>query len=186
MGEPTCCQQGEISMNARGTTTRLVLAVTGVLLFGPGRCVAQQNVSWNVAGPAPWSDALNWDVQLLPEASFLDSAVIGNGGTAEVDETVPDVIGMSLNNGTVNIGQGGSLRTEEATTIGEDGTLRLSGNGSFRAGSLSNAGLLHLAGNNIGLDVDDGFTNQATGALSLGITSGGSPVVDVGGTAQFG
>ncbi len=118
--------------------------------------------------------------------TFMDTALVDNGGTALVMETVPDVTGLDVENGTVEIQDGGSLGVVEAAGIGESGTLQLSGNGTFSAGSLANAGILNLAGTGVAPSVSGDYSQTATGAIAVSIQDGAHPVLNVDGNADLG
>ena len=140
------------------------------------------NVNWDVAGPADWSEDANWDPPVAPEIDFDDSAVIANGGTAQVTSAVSDVIGLNLSNGVVEISAGGSLTVLEGASIGRNGTLRLSGDGKFDAESLGGSGTVELIGSSAGLTVEGDYS---VGSLQFGISSSGSAEISVGGAATL-
>ncbi len=133
-------------------------AVAGILIFVTSEVVAQNDFDtrWNVS-EGLWTENANWvfengDEAEPPSIGFDESAWIGNGGTAIVDSSAPDFVKLTINNGTVDIQQGGSLKavdssTPEATgpsTVGRNGTLRLSGNGSLSTVDLENTGVIEL------------------------------------------
>ncbi len=178
-------------MKATRKTTWLVGAVVAGLLLVSEQSMAQVSVqNWNVAGPAPWKVDENWEHATdatfsgVPLADFDDSANIGNGGTAVVDVTVQDYIDLSIPNGTLDIQQGGVTKNTGNTSVGGGGTLRISGNGSFESGDVSNAGVIELDGNNVSIRARGAFTH--TGTLIFDITPAGNPTINVGGAASLG
>ncbi len=177
-------------MPSSRNTTWLVGAAIGVLLLISEQSMAQNSIqNWNVGGPASWNDDANWEHATdptfsgIPLADFDDSANIGNGGTAVVDESVQDYINLSIPNGTLDIQQGGVTKNTGNTSVGGGGILRISGNGSFETGDLRNGGLLELVGNDVSIRARGDFTN--TGTLTFDITAAGNPVINVGGAATF-
>ncbi len=73
------------------------LAVAGILIFVTSEAVAQTafDTRWNV-GEGSWAVNANWVFDdgsegETPSTTFDESAWIGNGGTAIVDSSVPDI-----------------------------------------------------------------------------------------------
>ena len=173
------------------------MAVAGILIFVTSEAVAQNDFDtrWTVR-EGLWTENASWvfengDEAEPPSIGFDESAWIGNGGTAIVDSSVPDFVKLTINNGTVDIQQGGSLKavdssTPEATgpsTVGRNGTLRLSGNGSLSTVDFENTGVTELNSVDANFNVT-GDLNQR-GTLALNITSAGTPKVTVGGVAAL-
>ena len=78
--------------------------------------VPRPNLSrWEVAGPAEWTDASNWDTGGVPVDVMVS---FGNGGEATISRPVPSVFELALGwplgidpSGTVRVVEGGSLST---------------------------------------------------------------------------
>lgn len=153
---------------------------------------AQFAVTWAVApenSPANWNVDANWLINnqpaTVPDAVFGDTAVIANGGTAQINGGVPSVVGLEVTNGTAEILQGGSLNVFETATIGGNGNLLLSGNASLLVGTdFVNSGAIRISGSNATLDVDGNLTNS--GRLVAEITSANHTTINVGGQANVG
>ena len=89
---------------------------------------------------------------------------------------------LTINNGTVDIQQGGSLKTVDSSTpeatgpssLGSNGTLRLSGNGSLSTVDVNNAGVIELN------SVDSTFNEPPSVDFdeSAWIGNGGTAIVD--------
>ena len=122
-------------------------------------------VFWAEEGSASWTTDSNWE---LGEAGGVPGegqvASIKNGGTANVTSAAPATDALSIGNGGVEVGAGGSLDISEAIVIGGSGILSLSGDGSAKAASLANLGTLSLSGAS-SVDLSGGFSN--VGLLSL-------------------
>ncbi len=165
--------------------TSTVLAAS-LMLLGSSTVFAQQTINWDAEGPADWNDDNNWDdgtgQGFVPTADFLDSANIGNGGIAQISGNVPEVVGLSVNNGRLEVLSGGTAAAQEAGSTGTSGTLHIADGGTFQSASFSNGGRLEFGGNGAVLDVSGSFGNSGTFVKNLGNTV----VPNVGGTVQLG
>lgn len=123
------------------------------------------DVSWNVAGPSPWTTGSNWAGGVAPTAT--DRAILLNGGVAAIADG--DVIGINalrFINGSLTM-TGGSLATSNTSdymrigdypfnaTVGT-ATLTMSGNSSISAASR-----IYFA------DGEGGATNVTTANVTL-------------------
>lgn len=148
---------------------------------------------WQPTEPANWNVDENWLVDFspfVPSADFDEAAEISNGGTAIVNETVPDVVSLTVSQGTVDVQNGGSLSMVRPfdvgghMTIGANGIVRLSGNGTLATDfNATNNGLLSLTGPNATLQVGGDFSNNGT--LESIITGDAHSVIEVTGTASL-
>ncbi len=140
--------------------TRLI-AVAIVMLIA-GEAVSQVNVNFNVAGPEDWNSDVNWDSFQVPQAQFNEIAVIGSDRSAFVSNTPPNVGGIVISAGTLEIRPGGTLT---------------SGSGSIVSGDVvvgQGAGVGNLIVRRGGTLNTQGFTTggAATSQLTLGETGG--------------
>ncbi|MEM9657678.1 MAG: hypothetical protein AAF961_04880 [Planctomycetota bacterium] len=153
----------------------MVSALGAMLALAAAPAIAQINVPWNVA-EGSYSEIPNWDNindDQLPDSTFDEIAVIGNGGVAYVDDT-PDPIpsGVAINGGsTLEIRSGGNLVVEEgaaALATGNiavnNGTLMGLAGGTLVGESLSSggAGTIDLSGNTILTISGDSTLNGTT------------------------
>lgn len=178
----------------------VVAAAIGAITCGLATAQAQVvDIGWNVAGPATWNEDANWADStgfeaLVPLATFFEGALINNGGTAFIGESVPDVSRLHVDNGILEIRSGGSL------TVFEDSFEPQSGDARVQA-----AGLLQILGNGM-LDVNRDFVHNgrveipsAAAAFNVGgdYTMGAgavlamhfgtaNAVINVGGTVNLG
>jgi hypothetical protein len=104
--------------------------------------VSQTDVDFLPTGPADWNTNANWDPAdnggFVPEASVNENAIIGLGRTAFVDDSPPDVGGITINSGALEIRSGGNLSAVTGTSV--NGNLVLIGTGTasiHRGGTLS-------------------------------------------------
>lgn len=158
-----------------------VFLVAGALLLGVGDAQAG-DVRWNVAGPATWNNDANWVVDtpsgpqnFKPEAAFDDTARVNNGGTANLDATVPDILGLFVQNGRLNVVSGGNLNVIAGAGLNGDatvsGTVHFDGNSGFSldvAGNLNSSGTLSY---NIGAPSSTAFNWGIDGDVTLGGTA---------------
>ena len=106
-----------------------------------------------------WTTASNWDViETQDDGGFRaadppDTAVpndgsiasIRNGGAVSLTSAADDVMHLSIFDGSVNLGDGGSLNVLGQTLVGAAGTIGFSG-GSLNTDSLAIQGTLDLSG----------------------------------------
>ena len=175
--------------------TRKLLAV---VLLGVSCCLLNtaqaEIVDWNVPGPAPWDEDINWTSpagEFAPSAEFDDVARINNAGTAEISGDVTDVAGLNVNNGLLEI-VGGELNV--VATANEAGNGAIGGNGTLR---LAEGGVLNVEGNaNVnGELIIDGTTpnlsiggdlNHSSGTTRLLFNGSDAPSINVTGAANLG
>ncbi len=119
------------------------------------------SIRFNVVGTADWNTASSWvydtpggPASIVPGDGFSeDVALIGNTGTATLNSAALFPIdGLLINNGGLEIRNGGSLVVEEAppstfqgfgtTSVGAGGRLTIVGNGSLTTDKFSLAGTL--------------------------------------------
>lgn len=168
-------------------------AATVIVLLATGVSLGQDlkpSIRWNVDAEGDWNTDANWILNGadpvedgVPRAGEV--AAVRNGGTAQITSAVPDVDDLGIRDGTVDIGQGGSLTVLGSTASGADGSLVIGGNGSITTGTLSNGGSLSISGPAATIDVQGSF--ESTGAITLN-TTGEDPysLINVAGTARLG
>lgn len=131
-------------------------------------------VQWELAGTGNWGDDVNWADDLKPAASSGESAVISNGGTAQVTNTQPAVGGVSLgptvdSSGNLEITSAGALTVQlNAGQVDTDGFVRIGGEG---------VGTLSVEGDLTALGIISNATSSARFA--------GSATVNVASDADF-
>jgi hypothetical protein len=132
---------------------------------------AQGPQDWDVAS-GDWNVDANWLNAVVPDASFGDSALIGNGGTATLTNTAPDVGGVQVASGLLAISGSGKLNIVDASLSEPSstgflnvtgGTLTLSGNANVTA-----AGNLSLFGRTSVTGPDVTFSTQGNVGFALG------------------
>ena len=132
------------------------------------------------ATPGSWGVAANWDPAAVP--GVLDTAIIGNGGTATIaDGDTFAILGVQLDNGTINQ-TGGTLDSSAnlAGTVfnvgavsGGTGTYTASGGsvmnlGTTRIGQFGGTGSVILSGSAVYNGVNNGDTWLGDQAGSVG------------------
>ncbi len=143
---------------------------------------------WTPAGEGNWNDDSNWvDIlgdNFVPDAALTEGAVIDSGGTAVVDATVPAIVELQINDGVVDIRQGGRLEVVDGgpTSIDNDGTLVLSGNAQFDVASITSEGTIALTSSSTQFMSSGDFAHS--GNLELTIDSN-SPVLNIDGAATL-
>jgi hypothetical protein len=107
-----------------------------------GDAAGQTNVDFLPTGPADWNLDANWDPAdnggFVPAASVNEIAVIGNGRSAFVDDSPPNVGGITINSGALEVRSGGNLSAVPDTSV--NGNLAVNGVGTLavrRGGTLS-------------------------------------------------
>lgn len=187
----------------RGRKTANVAAVLAVLAictagFSSVTLAQITDISWNVPGPDDWQSDANWVVggnpSPVPDATFFEGAVIGNGGTAFLEGAPPDILRLNVDSGRLEIRNGGVLNVitdplEAASGDGRtqaDGTISLQGNGMLDIGrNFANAGVIDLASATAAFNVGGDFSQAAGGTLQVAV-NGSNASIDVGGTATLG
>ncbi len=148
---------------------------------------AQGVSDWDVPGPADWNVDDHWTSSFgafVPTADFGDSARINNGGTAAVQSQVPNVSGLNVNNGRLEIGGGGSLGVLGDASIGPGGSLNLSGDAAFSVDfNLNNAGTLRVEGGQAQAQIQDDY--DQSGTLVAALTGNSHAPLNVGQTARL-
>ncbi|QDU55044.1 hypothetical protein [Aeoliella mucimassa] len=155
----------------RSITGSMHVALTALgLMLWATHAAAQVEVVWVGADPGnsnfdgDFNVADYWDHPsingpFVPEGIYDEIAIINNGGTATVSGSVPVQGSLSVSNGTLAVGSGGSIQvaavdtvdgnsdptgvfTSGAATFGGNGVLSIANGGAFEAESLSLSGLL--------------------------------------------
>jgi hypothetical protein len=146
--------------------TILCLAAAGSVAVG------QTNVDFLPTGPADWNTNANWDPAdnggFVPDASVNEIAVIGTGRTAFVDDSPPNVGGITINSGALEIRSGGNLSAVAGSMV--PGDLAVNGIGTLtvnRGGSLSVQNI--VTGNQSVVTVGQ---SGGTGSAALQVTGG--------------
>ncbi|TCJ17138.1 autotransporter domain-containing protein [Parasulfuritortus cantonensis] len=166
----------------RSSPSPIVLAIA--LAFSP---VAHALDSHWTGATGDWFDAGNWDNGV---PTGLDSATIGNAGTAQVpDGTAAEAQYLTVGgSGTLEIVGAGTLATSYGVTLGsassDDGTIRVTGAGA----SWSNGGSFFVGLYGTGtLTVDGGGTLENTNPSQhayVGYGAGSSGTVNVDGVGS--
>lgn len=165
----------------------VLFAVTWAPTTVMAQNVQQDRKTWAV-DDGDWSNGDNWTDDFGPLAgapSLGDEtwAQIGRNATVTVDDDSAGA--LLLQRGTVFIPAGKKLKvdktdfTDGLTTI--DGSLVITGNGSFEGLDLDGSGLLHLGGPDASLSLTGNM--DFGGEIRLGITGDGAPTMNVGGDA---
>ncbi len=147
---------------------------------------------WNVAGPAPWETATNWNPSGVPGAT--DDAYVNNAGTAQVTATTGTANPASLAIGGAAAGtvqlNGGTLAPASLTVSGS-GTLSLGG-GTLSATSMHMNGgklLANAAGLStsqaIVLDSGGGIVDTQANTLTLSGALSGSGALTKNGSGTL-
>jgi hypothetical protein len=99
-------------------STRLI--AVAIVLLTAAKAVSQVNVNFNVAGPENWNTDVNWDSFQVPQAQFNEIAVIGSDRSAFVGNTPPNVGGIIISAGTLEIRPGGTLTSGSGSIVNGD------------------------------------------------------------------
>ena len=168
-----------------------LLALIALLCLAPRYASAQATLSsWIPADEGNWNSDENWldflGDNFVPAAFVGEGASIDSGGTAVVSSMVPDILELEIDNGSVDIREGGSLAVVEEgpTTIDDNGILTISGDGRFESATAENDGIVALTSSSASFNTSGDYTQ--TGALQLSISGSDSPVLSVGGAASLG
>lgn len=178
--------------------SHLALALAGTLMLAGRSVHAQQlTATWQPTDQSNWNVDANWMLtngsSLVPDVAFGDHALIDNGGTAIVDSAVTSVANLTVNNGTLDIRNGGELNSivpefdpvGGVLQIGAAGNVRIAGNGQLTAEvSATNAGTVSLTGNAATLDIAGDFTNNGT--IEAVINADTHSAIQVTGNARLG
>ncbi|HJQ78320.1 MAG TPA: hypothetical protein VJ828_00115 [Lacipirellulaceae bacterium] len=158
-------------MRSGPKTRNLSLAVL-ISISATNVAVSQTDVDFVPTGPADWNTNANWDPAdnggFVPEASLNENAIIGSGRTAFVDDMPPDVGGITINSGALEIRSGGNLSALPDTSV--TGNLAVNGTGTLsvrRGGSLSVQNIATAAQSEVTVGEVGG-----TGTASLQVTGG--------------
>jgi hypothetical protein len=147
----------------------------------------QSAVTFNVPGPATWSDDNNWSTLLKPEAQFSEFAVIGSGYSAFVDDMPPAVGGVTMGAGTLEIQSTGNLSVV-AGGLNSGSVILGSGGGSNlsvrRGGTLTADSIASSGGAATQLVLGE-TTGSGTANLSVVNATLGAVTRIVGNTANF-
>ncbi len=128
------------------------------------------------ATPGSWGVAANWDPAAVP--GVLDTAVIGNGGTAIIaDGDNFAILGVQLDNGTI-LQTGGTLDSSAnlAGTVFNVGTVS-GGTGTYTA---SGGSILNLGTTRIGQFGGTGSVTLSGSAVYNGVNNGDTWLGDQG------
>jgi hypothetical protein len=113
-----------------------------ILIGAASAVVGQTDVDFVPAGPADWNTNANWDPAdnggFVPDASVNENAIIASGRSAFVDDTPPNVGGITINSGALEVRSGGNLSAVTGDMV--SGNLAVNGTGNVtvrRGGSLS-------------------------------------------------
>lgn len=133
---------------------RLAHIVGAMLVLFPLQALAQPFVvNFNVPeGNANWNDENNWADLFVPEAAADELARVASGGTAQITAPVPDVVGMQVVVGAVEILSNGSLAVVPGSggargiiDVLPNGRLAIRPGGSLSALDLHSRGTLAVA-----------------------------------------
>ena len=87
------------------------LEVLTNLISGPDvTSVSFNGKTWNAGGTSNWNTGTNWTANGVPAVG--DRATIGNGGTATVSSNVTQAGALTITNGTLSVGAGGTLNVK--------------------------------------------------------------------------
>lgn len=178
---------------------RLAFAAALGAITLSARPVAAQNgapIEWSNPGVANWNSAGNWAGGNVPGVDYDEYAVIGNGGTAFVQDAPIDVGGLVLG---PNAGQAGTLEVQAGGNLAivarvPNGALVV-GQGGKGVVSILNGGQLTAASASSGGDAASSITISGNGKLSstgnvslnrLTNLVGQSAVLQTGGNLTFG
>jgi autotransporter-associated beta strand protein len=108
------------------------------LISGPEvTSVSFTGKTWN-AGTSGWETGGNWTAAGVPAVG--DQATIANGGTATVSTSVTQVGAMTISNGTLSVGSGGSLNVKYPiqlnTGASNSATINVTGGGTLAIGGI--------------------------------------------------
>jgi len=204
-GLPQLREMGNLEMNMKIRQIIHGCLAVGLIALLTANAHAQTTpYNWSNTDPGggDWTLSSNWNSQIPPEATFDESANIGNGGTAFVAGPVPSPAGITIPNGTVEIRNGGTLTSTPGSSAGNgavvvgqgsnESHLRVLGGGNFTAPILTvNAGSadtsVQLSGNGsltVSGNATLGRTTQITGpdaSFNVGgdLTIGGNFLSDI-------
>lgn len=143
------------------TIVRILSLSVTTLVLAASLAYGQTNVDFLPAGPADWNQNSNWDPAdnggFVPEAAVNEIGVIGSGTSAFVESLPPNVGGIIINSGALEIREGGSLSA--VPDISVLGNLEVNGTGTL---TVRRGGTLNV----------QGMTTAATGLVTLGETAG--------------
>jgi autotransporter-associated beta strand protein len=147
------------------------------LISGPDvTSVSFNGKTWNT-GTNNWNTGGNWTAAGVPAVG--DRATIANGGTATVSTAVPQVGALTISNGTLSIGSGGSLNVsypiELNTGAGNTATINVTGGGVLSIGAI----LPDAAAGAKTINIDGGIIRP--GFRSALVTPGATAVIGAGG-----
>jgi hypothetical protein len=121
------------------------LAAMTLLWLTAGEAVGQVDVNFTNPGPAPWNLDENWDSFQIPQAQFNESAVIAENRSVYVEGATPNVGGLLLSAGTLEVRSGGTLTSASGSLVTGDVIVGQAGVGSLtirRGGTLNTQGLV--------------------------------------------
>ena len=152
------------------------LEVLTNLISGPDvTSVSFTDKSWT-AGSSNWNTGANWGGSV---PAVGDRATIGNAGTASVSSAVPQAGALTITNGTLSVGSGGSLSVKYPiqlnTGASNSATINVTG-----GGVLSVAGILPEASTGTKTINIDGGTIRP-GFKSALVLNGATTVIGAGG-----
>jgi len=179
----------------------IILAIKLASLFvAPHESVYAQNiVQFIPAGVADWNEPTSWqDIgagQNIPSFEFDEIGLIATGGTAQVStvsSTNPG--GVQINNGTLQVLDGGSLSAfvgfgslaQGVIDIGGDGTLSVASGGTLSGQSFISNGNLRTIGTTASMSVANQFTFGSSSTFTAEIKAATHSTISAGGIAALG
>lgn len=151
----------------------------------------QFQFDWVATGVGDWENPDNWSEGLLPIAEADEMAGIENGGTAQVTGMPPNVGGLTLGPGRLEILSSGSLDVEPgflaagAVNVEGTGSMFVASGGSFQAESLISAGTLEVDSATAAFDVVNDLVLTATSDLRPRISGPNFSAISVGGASTI-
>ncbi|TWT72842.1 hypothetical protein Pla123a_41430 [Posidoniimonas polymericola] len=154
--------------------------------------------NWNV--DANWSDGADPPNMFVPSIDFDETATIGNADSiAQVTDTPPTPIGLTINAGAVEVASTGSLSIvvsgnvagSGGATINASGRMSVASGGSFNSENLTVNGALEV-GSTASVSTSDGITfnggstfNPQLDSASFNAISTPGPITLLGGTVSL-
>jgi fibronectin-binding autotransporter adhesin len=169
----------------------LAVSLAAVVMIDGSRRAPAADVVWNVAGPADWNTAGNWNPPAhVPTGT--DNAKFNNGGTANVTASTPTFTALyiasgGLGTGIVNVNSGATLSVSGDTAANQSIVV---GNGGTNTAELdvNSSGVVNVinSGDMIIGKTSPGVLNQNIGNVNLFTGPGASSWLYVGGYVNAG
>jgi hypothetical protein len=170
-----------------------IAASLGVCRVSTGQIIL--DIQWLPTGDGNYNVGTNWSNEgfgaHVPDASQNETGNIINGGTAQLGDTAPNVGGLTIGPGALEVIGPGSLTVSTgpsltgAANVGSDGSLSVGPAGTFAAESVQNSGTLLLTGDNATFNVTNNLVLDTTSTLAAEINAGTHSAISVGGGATL-